>query len=181
MFYRELLEAYPEAKVVLTIRDSPEAWHRSFLNTIQVYADWIMIRRPGIYEFFYRYFFPTEVFWRMNRKLLSHFIYPDLRNTGPVFYQGYNEEIKRLVPQERLLVYNLKEGWKPLCDFLVKEVPTHEFPKSNGTPMIKQSIKYLMDTTTARIHKKMWRLGLVVSSTLVAGGFALCSGSMPFL
>jgi len=38
-------------------------------------------------------------------------------------FERHNEEVKRSVPPERLLVYEVSEGWKPLCDFLEVEVP----------------------------------------------------------
>lgn len=49
------------------------------------------------------------------------------------WYEEYVKEIQRIVPKERLLVMNVKEGWEPLCRFLGKEVPGWEFPKVNTT------------------------------------------------
>ena len=46
-------------------------------------------------------------------------------------YERHNEEVKRSVPEEKLLVYEVKEGWEPLCRFLGKEVPDEPFPRVN--------------------------------------------------
>ena len=46
-------------------------------------------------------------------------------------YRMHNHRVKSLVPPEKLLVYNVKQGWKPLCDFLGCEVPTVAFPHEN--------------------------------------------------
>ena len=46
-------------------------------------------------------------------------------------YRIHNHRVKSIVPADKLLVYNVKEGWKPLCDFLECEVPTIAFPHEN--------------------------------------------------
>ena len=163
MFYRELLEAYPDAKVILTVRDDPDVWHSSFLETIQPFLDWQHGRPSGIYEHLYRWFLPKSAFWHMNEILRHHFMYPDIRNTGAIWYQGYSDEIRRLVPKDRLLEINLKEGWEPLCDFLGKKVPTTKFPRTNEREVIQKNIEALRSVTTTMIHRKMWQAAGVLS------------------
>ena len=46
-------------------------------------------------------------------------------------YRIHNYRVKSIVPADKLLVYNVKQGWKPLCDFLECEVPTVAFPHEN--------------------------------------------------
>ena len=46
-------------------------------------------------------------------------------------FEQYIEEVKAFVPEERLLVYNVREGWEPLCDFLEVETPQQPFPRLN--------------------------------------------------
>ena len=59
------------------------------------------------------------------------------------FYEKWNEEVKRVVPKERLLIFNVKEGWKPLCDFLEVPVPAanQPFPHVNDTKEFQGIIK----------------------------------------
>jgi hypothetical protein len=56
--------------------------------------------------------------------------FEDKRHTIEVFNQ-HNEEVRRRVPQEQLLVYEVKEGWGPLCEFLGVEEPDTPFPHLN--------------------------------------------------
>ena len=51
------------------------------------------------------------------------------------YYEEWNEEVKRCVPREKLLIFNVKQGWKPLCDFLEIRIPKdgHPFPHVNDT------------------------------------------------
>ena len=46
-------------------------------------------------------------------------------------YHEHNARVKSVIPQEKLLVFNVLEGWKPLCDFLGVEVPKLSFPREN--------------------------------------------------
>jgi hypothetical protein len=46
-------------------------------------------------------------------------------------FDQHNEEVRRRVPKEQLLVYEVKEGWAPLCEFLGVEAPDKPFPRLN--------------------------------------------------
>jgi hypothetical protein len=127
-FYKELMEVYPEAKVLLTIRD-PEKWYESTKHTI-----YTMLDAPD----------PSPML-RMATKLVweqtfdGHF--EDRRYAIEVF-KRHNEEVKKHVPPERLLIYEVKEGWKPLCEFLGVERPEEKpFPHLNDTEAFKEMVK----------------------------------------
>ena len=127
-FYKELMKVYPHAKVLLTIRD-PEKWYESTKNTL----------------------YPTEFasepspIMRMAAKLLWEQTFDgnfeDRRYAMEVF-KRHNEEVKKHVPPERLLVYEVKEGWKPLCEFLGVEIPEEKpFPHLNDTEAFKEMVQ----------------------------------------
>ncbi len=48
-------------------------------------------------------------------------------------FERHNEEVMRTIPKERLLVYEVSEGWPPLCQFLDVPVPDAPFPRTNST------------------------------------------------
>ena len=48
-------------------------------------------------------------------------------------FNAHNDEVRRLVPRERLLVHEFGEGWQPLCAFLDVPVPATPYPKVNTT------------------------------------------------
>ena len=61
-------------------------------------------------------------------------------------YQQHLEEVKAFVPKENLLLFDVKEGWKPLCDFLDKPVPNVPFPRANPkAEFIKKMDKLLKE------------------------------------
>jgi hypothetical protein len=125
-FYKQLANAYPEAKVILTVRD-PEAWFASTQATI-----------------FSRHIRDdTEDDWqRMVLKVIGDLF--DRRMTDKAklieVYQRHNEEVRRTIPQERLLVYEVADGWEPLCRFLDAEVPNESMPRANSTDEFRQNL-----------------------------------------
>ncbi len=46
-------------------------------------------------------------------------------------FVAHNEAVKATIPAERLLVYEIKDGWEPLCAFLDVPTPTEAFPRTN--------------------------------------------------
>jgi hypothetical protein len=127
-FYKELMKVYPGAKVLLSIRD-PERWYESTKQTIYTMAD---IPEPS----------PTL---RMADKLVWDQTFDGKfqnRQHAIKVFEQHNEEVKKHVPPERLLVYEVKEGWKPLCEFLGAAIPKEKpFPHLNDTEHFKQMVQ----------------------------------------
>lgn len=120
-FSEELIAAYPEAKVVLTVRDSTASWFDSCLRTVwfvhrqSPFAKGKLLGRP-IFDAL------LPDLFRMGKRMFGDVFGGDFPRTGVQVYEEHNEMIKRLVPRERLLVFNVKQGWRPLCEFLGVEV-----------------------------------------------------------
>ena len=130
-YYRELAEAYPEAKVILTVRD-PEARFRSIAATFL---------SP---EFRAREETPDPARAKMQAKVEAAQIkrgfrpaggYPtdptEAARVGIAQFMAWNDQVKRTIAPERLLVYDVKEGWEPLCKFLGVPTPQTPFPHEN--------------------------------------------------
>jgi hypothetical protein len=122
-FYKELAEVWPDARVVLTLRD-PEKWYAS-------YATLMRATRP---LFWGGYVVPRLRQFRRVTEGLDARVFEGRRLDRDVCiraYERHNEEVKRTIPAERLLVFDLKDGWEPLCDFLGKPIPEEPFPHLN--------------------------------------------------
>ena len=128
-FWRELRFVYPDAKVILTLRDS-EQWYTSVMNTIWKLSSTALEQGEsrGDQEMIERALMGREVIWngvfggRMKDK--NHVI---------KCFEQHNQEVIDSVPQEQLLVYRPGDGWKPLCEFLQKPVPDAKYPRVNST------------------------------------------------
>ncbi|GME27573.1 hypothetical protein GTA08_BOTSDO03742 [Neofusicoccum parvum] len=153
-FSRELIEAYPDAKVVLTVRDSADAFWKSNMETIYAYGySWHAYRGPLVA--FYRWLQgPRPLRLQMVGRCWHDAGYLEFPEKGRQMYHEHNEMIRQLVPPEKLLVYNLKEGWEPLCGFLGEEVPEGPFPRVNDMEAFRQN---------AEFGEKMFRMLAVVN------------------
>jgi len=119
-FYQELAEHYPEAKIILTTRDAGK-WFDSTQATIF----------KGIEE----RADPSNPFGSMIQNVIVRMFDGDLHTRGHciAIYEKHNAEVRRVIPADRLLEYNVSEGWEPLCKFLGKPVPEAPFPRVNST------------------------------------------------
>ena len=77
-------------------------------------------------------------------------------------FERHNEEVKRRVPPERLLVYEVKQGWRPLCDFLGVEVPDKPFPHLNEGEAFRGWVRRIRLLTTVALTIGLLLAGLVV-------------------
>ena len=119
-FYRQLAEHYPSAKVILTVRD-PQSWFRSTQETIFSEAHLEATEhRPN--AGFVRKAILGTFEGRMHDR--EHVI---------AIYEAHNAQVRRVISPERLLIYDVSQGWRPLCEFLGVPVPAARFPCANTT------------------------------------------------
>lgn len=128
-FWRELLAQYPEAKVILTLRDSQQ-WYTSVMNTIWNLSSKSLAegQRRGDEEMIERAMMGHEVIWGgvFDDRM-------DDRDYVIGCYERHNQEVIDTVPADQLLVYRPGDGWEPLCAFLQQPVPDRDYPKVNST------------------------------------------------
>jgi hypothetical protein len=131
-YWKEQLEQYPEAKVILTIRD-PEKWYKSVMDTI------FQAISGSPYQYFGLYFLDMIGMGRVQPEFFEKTICRDAfknrfdKESVIASYNEHNESVKRECPKDKLLVFNVEEGWEPLCAFLNKPIPAEPFPRGNDT------------------------------------------------
>jgi len=150
LFWKELSDAYPEAKIILTTR-TPETWYTSVKNSIWHFHEnlrnsWtfkktmvLLDGRKGADKWIDSV--ETKKPYGMKMNLFEAI------SGGPEvatqFYKDWEEVVKANIPEERLLVHSAKEGWEPLCKFLDVPVPEESYPNLNDTASIQQAVKSL--------------------------------------
>lgn len=137
-FYKELMAEYPDAKVVLSVRD-PEKWYESVLTTIY--------RLTSTWEYAVIWFFVPHMrrTYAMNQKGIWQRTFGgrfEDREVALAVFQQHIEEVKRTVPADRLLVFDVKEGWSPLCNFLGLPIPEQPFPHRNDAGSIARLLRW---------------------------------------
>jgi hypothetical protein len=125
-FWRELVERYPDAKVLLSLRDA-DRWYESVMNTIHP----AMMRElpsdaPASLRDFRAMVYTLIVERTFGGRL------EDRAHAKRVF-EEHNQAVIDAVPASRLLVYRPGDGWAPLCRFLGVPVPDEDFPHLNDT------------------------------------------------
>lgn len=124
-FWRELAAAHPDALVLLSVRESPEAWWRSVERTLvpamlqQVPAD-----QPGLARQ-----------RTMVRELIEATFTTEMTDPASAMaaYERHNAAVRAEVPSERLLEWQPGDGWEPICSALQMPVPSEPFPHANTT------------------------------------------------
>jgi hypothetical protein len=136
-FYAELMEKYPDAKVLLSVRDT-ESWYESTRNTIYELSRITAISPFSrmVFRLIGPFIPAVADISRMNKGLIWEDTFDDRfedKSYAIGVFESHNDEVRRRISPERLLVYEVKEGWGPLCEFLGVEVPDKPFPRLNDT------------------------------------------------
>jgi hypothetical protein len=118
-FYRELAAASPQAKVILTVRDAGD-WFDSTQATVFLPQMRQRLADPVLKEFL------TRTVWGLFGDGI------DDREYMIDAFERHTEEVKHEIPADRLLIFNVAEGWVPLCKFLGITAPTTPFPRVNS-------------------------------------------------
>lgn len=142
--YKELMEHYPNAKVILNVRDS-QPWFRSFEDLMSGIGG---MRRLA----------PFVPRVRKALDIVDGIIKRDAmggvieREANIAIFEAHNREVIESVPADRLLVFDVKDGWEPLCAFLGVAVPDMPFPhlnESKGSTAMRVFRYWLETTSTA--------------------------------
>jgi hypothetical protein len=134
-FYRELMDVYPDAKIVLGLRDG-DSWARSMRDTI-----WGVFYGDGLVRHLSSARGNVDPKWRGYIEMMMDMwersgLMEDENTTAEQMSKAmerYQDEVRETVPSERLLVWSVQEGWEPLCAFLEVDVPGAPFPKTNDS------------------------------------------------
>jgi len=118
-FWEELAEHYPDARIILTVRD-PVRWFDSVTETIMSQMLVNGTKGSPFGELMQRVVFDT-VENRMQDK-----------DYMVAYFEKRNADIIASAPAERFLLYRVRDGWGPLCEFLGLPVPDDEFPHINS-------------------------------------------------
>ena len=135
--WREQMEHFPDAKVLLSLRD-PVSWYESVMNTIYPSSIAFLNHEDSDMRHFGEW--AVEIIWD---KLFDGKL-EDRDHTIDVFNR-HNETVISSVPKEKLLVFEAKDGWEPLCRFLEVPMPDNEYPRTNTTGQFKERSEKLKD------------------------------------
>ncbi len=141
-FWRPLAAHYPDAKVILTVRDEA-AWWESIDNTIlRNMRSTDQITDPDRLRM-----------RRMSRHLIVDRVFGgilDDREHALNIYRRNIREVTKGLPTGRLLVFDVAQGWGPLCEFLSLPIPEISFPRTNSTQEFHERVSAAAGATQKR-------------------------------
>lgn len=124
-YWRELADFYPDARLILTVRD-PDEWYDSVAATILPFmagrGTYDDTHINGVSDMAY----DVVVAGVFNDRLRE-------RDYAISVFNAHIAEVQRTIPADRLLTFDVAEGWEPLCAFLKCPVPQISFPRLNST------------------------------------------------
>lgn len=120
-FFRELHTAFPDARFVLTTR-SAESWAESFSGTIYRLLSGRNGAPAGMQEWL-----------AMSAAVIARTGFPEGLDKEALMqrFEAHNAAVREAIPADRLLVFDVRDGWAPLCTFLGVEEPAGPFPRTN--------------------------------------------------
>ena len=128
LFYEQLINKFPDAKFILTLRDF-DKWYISTANTIYKVPTMLP-------EWFKQVVYPIRIFIAMQVNLIWVGLFNNRfsdKESAKIVYYEHIESVKKTIPSDKLLIYHVNMGWGPLCEFLNVAVPEIPFPKVNDT------------------------------------------------
>jgi hypothetical protein len=144
-FYEELMERHPGSKVLLSVRD-PDRWYESTRSTIYELSK-ITARSP-----LFRAGFAASSLLRSGKLQAGSIAYEIIwdgtfdgrfedKDYAIEVFERHTEDVKRHVPPERLLIYEVGQGWGPLCAFLGVPEPDVPFPRLNDAEEMRRRVR----------------------------------------
>jgi Sulfotransferase domain len=128
-FWRELSEVFPDAPILLSVRNA-DAWWKSTSSTIFIALA--------------RYFAPDapdDGWTRMGRGMMAKFTPAWQDEEGAkAAYLAYNDHVRATAPAHRLVEWSPGDGWEPICTALELKVPDHPFPHVNTTAQARAEL-----------------------------------------
>jgi Sulfotransferase domain len=138
-FSRELAAHWPDAKVLLTVRD-PGRWYDSVMNTIHAVREAARRHRLDAQEAAVE---PRPEVFAVIDDLIWDGTFggrAEDRDHAIAVFERHNAQVRATIPADRLLVHEIQDGWEPLADFLGTPVPDAPFPRLNDTDAFRSMV-----------------------------------------
>ena len=124
-YWRELVQRYPKAKVILTVRD-PDAWFDSVEATINPFLAARGKHSSSHVNAIAEMGYQTVAVQVFDERLTD-------RDHATRVFRRHIAEVQSEIAPDRLLTFDVRNGWGPLCEFLGADAPDDPFPKTNSS------------------------------------------------
>ncbi len=140
-YWKELAAYYPQAKVILTTRDANK---------------WFDSTNETIHSAEFARFMKNSPFGEMIQKTMWNRMENRMQDREYMigFFTKHSEEIASTIDADRLLVYQVSDGWEPLCEFLGVPLPDMKYPRINSREETKELLSSLMAASGGQLSEE---------------------------
>ncbi|KIY01323.1 uncharacterized protein Z520_02875 [Fonsecaea multimorphosa CBS 102226] len=166
-FLEELLQLYPEAKVICTVRDRDSWWasYSALWQSIHDLHPWAWLS-PSLWRFC---IFSIDFWKRVPQAVGIPQCEPWPMLNQERLYEAHAEYVRRVVPPDQLFFFNVRDGWEPLCKILNVPVPQQPFPHAFPRSWLDKGTKALIARLRRRFAVLVGSIGLLIGVTGYAG------------
>ncbi|KHN94988.1 uncharacterized protein MAM_07215 [Metarhizium album ARSEF 1941] len=158
-YVQELVELYPDAKVTCTVRDV-ESWQKSMAVVGNAATKWFMrilfLPMPSL-RYFPAFIDTVKDQW--------HGRYGETASPSEATYHRHMEWLREVVPEKRLVFFDVRDGWGPLCEILGVDVPNVPFPRVNDGEAIARS--------AAKQFRRALRRWMLIAGIIACVGYGV--------
>jgi hypothetical protein len=137
-FAPELIAQFPDAKIILTTRSTDDRFDSVAATVVPLTQSPVLSVLQWVDPGVFGNWIP------MLRAMMLGMFGPNFEANGRAAYEEHNAMVRSLVPEERLLEYQPRSGWEPLCNFLGHEVPDCEFPRVNDSKAYQERMNKII-------------------------------------
>ena len=134
VYWETLARVNPSSKVILSVRD-PDEWFDSIQATIVPFIESMSAQSEDLH---------LRELATWSERVIARDIFDnkmDDRAYAIKVYRAHTSQVIDTIPNERLLVFQVSDGWEPLCEFLDRDVPNENFPNTNSTAKFRNKNK----------------------------------------
>lgn len=159
MTWKEQLQKYPDAKVILTVRD-PVKWYWSCRATIFKMMPGDPESPFGVKVCLFLGLGPVRGFGRLASLIMDKFFHHQQMHQENCIglFNKHSETVQNECPKNKLLIFEVSQGWEPLCKFLGKPIPNQPFPNVNDTPQFQANIE--------EVNRIGWAITFIAGATV---------------
>jgi hypothetical protein len=164
----ELIAAYPDAKIILSIRENVDVWHKSVTGTLWA-GQWAFGMPKTVYQAFMQLLIPKPAGIKVPQCIYKYTYLNNHPEKGREEYLRHNAHVQAMAPKDKFLEFNIKQGWGPLCEFLEVPVPKTPFLRVNDTATF---LDFMEDVNRETMLQLLRSIGMTVA-TFAGFGVAL--------
>nr|XP_039273333.1 uncharacterized protein LOC120347434 [Styela clava] len=168
IFWEEILEAFPDMKMIFMKKNSEEEWIKSWEKQAKSIADnYLMTALAFLSPTAYSIFNYTHHVGRVAFCAPPQRFYHAFRGISPTVakkrYRDHNTGVLARAPKDQILEFKLSQGWEPLCKFLGKQIPEEDFPHKNRNASVLQDLL----NESPVFHQMKFEMKIIVSVLVV--------------